>query len=118
MVRRVAARPSLALYYGARTRALAAGAAFALVEADVAAMLAASAVCAYCDAPLRRSRSSGGGPFSPTLDRIFPDYGYTPENTVVACHRCNALKGGHTPDTLRRLAERIIALLSGAQSNT
>ena len=51
-------------------------------------------------------------PLSATLDRVIPAVGYTPENTVLACHRCNAEKGEHTPESLRAWARTIEVVIN------
>ena len=50
---------------------------------------------------LRASRSG----CSPSLDRIIPKSGYLPGNVRVICDRANRLKGSHSLEELRRLAE-------------
>jgi len=41
---------------------------------------------------------------SPTLDRLNPTLGYTPENTVVMSHKANRIKNDATLDELERVA--------------
>lgn len=40
----------------------------------------------------------------PSLDRIFPDKGYTPENVMWLCLRCNRLKSNASPEELVKIA--------------
>ncbi len=55
--------------------------------------------------PLFRSTGSKGqGPNSPTLDRLDPALGYTPENVVVISARANQIKTDATVEELYRVA--------------
>jgi hypothetical protein len=51
---------------------------------------------------LGNERSLAG---SPSLDRLVPEWGYTPGNVVVVSHRANMLKNNGTSQELRRVAE-------------
>jgi 5-methylcytosine-specific restriction endonuclease McrA len=53
-------------------------------------------VCRYCGTEVEWTdrRSSKGG----TYDHVDPEGGNEPENVVVACRGCNAVKGKRTPD--------------------
>ena len=46
----------------------------------------------------------GGGPNSPSLDRIEPALGYVPGNIVVISNRANRLKSDATIEELRKIA--------------
>jgi hypothetical protein len=46
--------------------------------------------------------------FSPSLDRIIPTLGYTPENSRFVLHAVNALKGQGTDEDMLRIAKAII----------
>ena len=109
MRRRRKRLPYEPLYDGARQRARKAGVPFELTHEDVQACLA-DWTCSYCDQPVG-SFSGGTRPNSATLDRLVPSDGYTPDNTVVACHQCNAAKSDHTPSSLRAWADRIEAVI-------
>lgn len=72
----------------------------------VQAMWEREAVCVYC----------GGGLVvgtkvhthqSPTLDRKDQSKGYTPENTALACFRCNTLKRDATLEELESLVANL-----------
>lgn len=49
--------------------------------------------CACCHAALDYSMRRGNRSLSPSLDRFEPAKGYTNENVVVICMRCNEVKG-------------------------
>lgn len=59
--------------------------------------------CAYCGATLAQATGVLAHT-SPSLDRVDPNKGYTPENTVLACFRCNSLKRDATADEIEALA--------------
>lgn len=50
--------------------------------------------CACCQIPLDLSIKQTSGPNmrSPSLDKIIPRMQYVPENVVILCFRCNAIK--------------------------
>ena len=48
--------------------------------------------CSYCNKTLKYNQRRGAMSDSPSIDRIIPTQGYTLENTVVVCFRCNTLK--------------------------
>ena len=85
---------------------------FSLVLGDVKALLDAGWSCVYCKRPLGTYKH-GARPDSATLDRILPDEGYTPENTVLCCHKCNGIKAEHTVKSLNRWINRIQVVLNG-----
>lgn len=55
-----------------------------------------------------------GGPqqrnTSPSLDRIVPGLGYTPENTIIICFACNRRKNDSTPEQLYAIADYVYRL--------
>jgi len=53
----------------------------------------------------------GGGPSSPTIDRIDPTKGYTKDNIHVISKRANTLKNDATPDELVMICEWVLANL-------
>lgn len=57
--------------------------------------------CPCCESPLERK-----GPWrnQPSLDRMFPDVGYTQGNVQWLCRRCNQLKSNASPEELMRIA--------------
>ena len=59
---------------------------------------------------LRWVRGTGvAGLYSPTLDRIDPGAGYTPENTRLVLHAVNTMKGDATDDVLLGRAWHVAA---------
>ena len=53
---------------------------------------------------------------SPSLDRIFPEKGYIPENIAVISYRANMIKSNGTADEYRQVADWIDSqLLKGKQ---
>lgn len=102
--------PHHTLWYHAKRRAREKALDFTLTPADVQALLDAGWICAYCTTPIG-SFAGGLQPLSATLDRLIPERGYTPDNIVLACHRCNGQKGEHTPATMRAWADRIDAVI-------
>lgn len=42
---------------------------------------------------------------SPSMDRIVPELGYTPDNIVIVSHLANRCKSDASPDELRRIAD-------------
>lgn len=49
--------------------------------------------------------------FSPSIDRIIPANGYTPENSRFVLHAVNALKGAGTDEDMLKIAEAIVRSL-------
>lgn len=60
--------------------------------------------CPCCDRRMEVGDRGGRGN-SPSLDRLVPEDGYTPTNTVVLCNRCNATKQDVGPAELYRIAD-------------
>lgn len=102
--------PQVVLHDGAKRRARLAGLPFDLTLDDVRELLA-DWTCSYCQTEVG-SFTGGIRPNSATLDRIIPTEGYTRANTALACHKCNAAKGDHTPTSLRDWADRIDEVLN------
>ena len=50
----------------------------------------------------------GGGPSSPTIDRIDPTKGYTKENVHVISKRANMLKNDATPEELVQICKWVL----------
>lgn len=48
-------------------------------------------------------------PFSPSLDRIIPKYGYTKENTRLVCTAINVAFNQHGEEVFRRIAAAYLA---------
>lgn len=70
------------------------------------------ALCPVLGVPLQVG-GSGGNEYSPSLDRLVPALGYTPENVRVISKRANRLKQDATLDELRRLVAYLERELGG-----
>jgi hypothetical protein len=70
-----------------------------------------SPFCAYCSKQLMVSDDTHAHD-SPTLERVDQTKGYTPENTVFACYRCNTIKRDATLDELEALATNVRRVLN------
>lgn len=101
------ANPHRALAYDAKRRARLHDVPCTITGEDVKALLDAGWVCIYCETPVGSYAGLGPRPLSATLDRLIPELGYTPANTVIACHACNCAKAEHTPESLRAWADRL-----------
>lgn len=68
--------------------------------------------CPCCGQVMRRDPGSKGpGHSSPTLDRLIPDAGYTPDNMVIICATCNRTKNNASYQELYRIADFVYAQL-------
>ena len=99
------------LCQGARARSKRDGREFSIVPAEMQVLWEASPFCAYCSKPLVPSDSTHAHD-SPSLERVDQTKGYTPENTVFACYRCNILKRDATVEELEALAVNVRRVLS------
>lgn len=61
-------------------------------------------VCPVLGFPLKRSRNGKPGFDSPSVDRINPEKGYTPDNIQVISYKANCMKNNATEDELVRFA--------------
>jgi hypothetical protein len=50
-----------------------------------------------------------GGAVAPSLDRLIPSLGYTPENVWVICRQCNVRKNSSSTKDLYRIADACYA---------
>ena len=67
-------------------------------------------LCPVLGVPLvQRLGKQGGGPQSPSLDRVIPHLGYTPDNVAVMSMRANRIKNNATLGELSAL----VAFLEG-----
>ena len=66
--------------------------------------------CIYCDVAFDFQGTRANKRCSPSIDCLNPKGAYAPKNTVLCCHRCNALKSDATSTELRRIADRLDAL--------
>lgn len=83
----------------ARHRADAAGVPFTITKDDIYI----PSHCPVLGIPLIRGKK-GGGPNSPSLDRVRPELGYVPGNIIVVSNRVNTLKSDATIQELRDIA--------------
>lgn len=60
--------------------------------------------CGYCGVQLEIGKGEWSN-ISPSLDRIDPSGGYTPQNVIICCWRCNNLKRDATADEIEALAQ-------------
>lgn len=88
------------LLNAARARAKRDGLAFDLQPGDIHV----PDLCPVLGLPLFHKTGKGGGPNSPSLDRIDSSKGYVKGNVVVVSWRANAAKKDSTVDELERLA--------------
>jgi hypothetical protein len=113
------ANPAHVLWYQAQRRARVKGVPFTISEGEMEDLLSLSGwSCLYCTTPVGTFTGRGARPFSATVDRLIPSLGYTRENTVIACHRCNSTKAEHTPATLRAWADNLDAIIQQRQNPT
>lgn len=63
--------------------------------------------CPICNTTMRRSSQRGGDRYSPTIDKVKPELGYTPSNVAVICKLCNSQKGNASAKEHRRIADFI-----------
>jgi hypothetical protein len=61
--------------------------------------------CPMLGIPLFPTSGQAAHANSPSLDRLDPRKGYTPENTVIISHRANTIKSNATPEELRLIAD-------------
>ena len=100
-------KPGFGQYHDAQRRARKQGAEFSLTKGHVFAL--AKLGCYYCDRPFMfrpSGHNTGPVPESFTLDRVDPARGYTEENVVGACFRCNRAKSNTSPELLRQIGDR------------
>lgn len=101
--------PAKTLLYEARRRSKMRGSPCTLEIPDVETIIAGW-TCVYCGSQVG-TFTGGLRAQSATLDRLIPELGYTPDNTVLACHACNSAKAEHTPASLRAWADRIETII-------
>ena len=99
-----AANPEKMALNGARRRAREKGLPFDLKEED----LVFPDTCPCCLQPM--SRETNTLKDYPSLDRIVPELGYTKQNVVVICFRCNTYKNAATPEEMYWVADFVFKL--------
>ena len=105
-----------ALAIGARKRAKERGMVCTITSEWTQRLFDARPYCTYCNRMIR-SASGNIAPDSATLDRVDTVRGYTPENTVLACFRCNTLKRDSTPEELEMLAANIRRVMTSGSEH-
>ncbi len=98
------------LAIAARKRAKARGMSCTITPEWVQQRWEAAPGCIYCGRQLR-SVPKGHAADSATLDRLDTTRGYTPDNTVFACFRCNTLKRDASLAELEALTANIRRVL-------
>ena len=74
--------------------------------------------CPVLDIPIYVTEGkSGGFNHSPSLDKIDPEKGYTPDNTMVMSQLANAMKANATPEQLLKFSDWINSTYRGDESN-
>lgn len=68
--------------------------------------------CVYCEALFDFQGSQVDHRKSPSLDRLVPTGGYTVENTVICCYRCNTIKNDASITELKKLVENLETILN------
>ena len=85
----------------ARARARATGVPFILIVEDIRI----PSHCPILGLPLaQKLGKKGGGPCSPSLDKVIPEIGYVPGNIIVISNRANRIKSDATIEELRDIA--------------
>lgn len=97
--------PEKYLFYAAKTRATKAGLEFTLSLDDIKI----PEKCPYLGIPLMPG-SASVSPNSPSLDRIDPQLGYTPGNTIVCSHRANGIKRDASSEELLKIGLALTTL--------
>lgn len=86
--------PQYVMFYDARKRAIARGLPFTITPEDIV-------IPEFCPVIGVRLTDRGPRDTRPSLDRVAPGKGYTPENVRVISFRANRIKSDATPDELR-----------------
>ncbi len=104
-----------ALCMQAKGRAKRDGREFALDPLAIQATWETDPHCAYCGVGLEMGTKAFTN-VSPTLDRVDTARGYTPDNVVLACFRCNTLKRDATLEELKALVQNVERVLGRTTS--
>jgi hypothetical protein len=65
--------------------------------------------CALSGIEFRRNVGLGPGPFSPSIDRIRPELGYTKGNCRFILHAINAMKGSGSDEEMLLIARALVS---------
>ena len=102
------------MYRRAKARAAVAGYDFTITVDDIII----PNVCPVLGIPIYVTvGKSGGFNSSPSLDKIDPSKGYTPDNIMVMSQLANAMKANATTEQLLKFSEWIINTYSGDGTN-
>lgn len=94
--------PEKYLLFRAKSRAKSSGIPFSISEADII-------IPSHCPVLGHPLITDAGRRYAPSLDRIDPDKGYTPDNIQVISNLANTMKNNATPEELLAFARWIIA---------
>lgn len=97
------------LYYGARDRCRKSGVEFNITVDDIT-------IPVLC--PVLKVEMVRGGRYAPSLDRIEPAKGYTPDNIQVMSKLANRMKNDSTPEEQRKFAEWVWTLQQSQPTST
>lgn len=95
----------------ARKRARQKGLPYTITREYVQGIWDARPNCEYCGCALR-SAEGGHAHDSASLDRMIQEGGYTPDNVVLACFRCNTIKRDASIGELESLVANIRRVLT------
>lgn len=102
------------MYRRAKTRAKEQGLPFTIEPSDIVI----PKVCPVLGCPIYvTTGKSGGFNYSPSLDKINPELGYTSDNIMVMSQLANAMKANATPEQLLKFSEWIENTYRGEESN-
>lgn len=94
--------PEVLMWRNAKARAYKKGVEFGITVEDVKI----TPNCPVCGVVMKVG-GKGGGPCSPSLDRVIPNKGYVKGNVKVICKSCNSVKSDATVEQLKSLIEYI-----------
>lgn len=94
--------PEIMMWRNAKARAYKKGVEFGITVEDIKI----TPNCPVCGVVMKIG-GKGGGPCSPSLDRIIPNKGYVKDNVKVICKSCNSVKSDATVEQLKSIIEYI-----------
>lgn len=102
------------MYRRAKSRATEGNYQFTITKEDIVI----PKTCPVLDIPIYVTKGKPGGfNSSPSLDKIDPSKGYTPDNIMVMSQLANAMKANATPDQLLSFADWVIKTYRGDGTN-
>ena len=90
---------------------------FDLTKEYIRAQFEISKLCTYCSKNFNFQGTVLNRDDTPTLDRLIPTLGYTKDNVVLCCYRCNAIKNNATFEELRIIAGVLEKLIKSKNEN-